>query len=113
MPFIANTPAQQKQMLEAIGVGSIEELFAGIPRELQCGELDIPPGVTEQEARRRISALANKNVTGQTSFLGGGFYDHFIPAGKPAPPRPRKPDFFTSSITSSGVIDFKAFSTEA
>ena len=80
MPFIANTPAQQKQMLDAIGAGSVDDLFADIPRELLCGELDVQPGMTEQEARRRITALAEKNLTGQTSFLGGGFYDHFIPA---------------------------------
>jgi len=80
MPFIANTPPQQQQMLDAIGVKSIDDLFADIPPELLCGELDIPPGITEQEVRRRISALADKNLTGQISFLGGGFYDHFIPA---------------------------------
>ncbi len=84
MPFIANTPAQQRQMLEAIGVESIDDLFADIPPELLCGELDIQPGMTEQEVRRRISTLADKNLTGQTSFLGGGFYDHFIPAAQEA-----------------------------
>jgi len=84
MPFIANTPAQQREMLEAIGVKNIDDLFADIPPELLCGELDIQPGMTEQEIRSRISALADKNITGQTSFLGGGFYDHFIPAAQEA-----------------------------
>ena len=40
-------------------------------------------------------------------------YQLHIPVGKPAPPLPRKPDFFTSSVTWSGVIVFKAFSTAA
>jgi len=80
MPFIANTEAQQREMLAAIGVESIEELFADIPPELLCCGLDIPPGLTEQEARTKMAALAGRNTTGQIGFLGGGFYDHFIPA---------------------------------
>ncbi|MCD6303994.1 MAG: aminomethyl-transferring glycine dehydrogenase subunit GcvPA [Planctomycetes bacterium] len=80
MPFVANTDAQRREMLRAIGVESIDELFADIPPELRCEELDIPPGLPEQEVRRKIAALADRNTTGQINFLGGGFYDHFIPA---------------------------------
>jgi glycine dehydrogenase subunit 1 len=80
MPFIANTDDQRKQMLETIGAKSVEDLFADIPPELRCGGLDIPPGLTEQEVRSRISALGEHNSSGLINFLGGGFYDHFIPA---------------------------------
>ncbi len=80
MPFIANTDAQQQEMLEAIGLSSLEELFATIPSELRCGELHIPPGLTEQAVRRKLASLADHNSTDLISFLGGGFYDHFIPA---------------------------------
>ncbi len=80
MPFIANTDEQRRQMLAEIGAGSVEELFADIPPELRCGELNIPPGMTEQDVRYKVAAMAEQNVTGQISFLGGGFYDHFIPA---------------------------------
>ncbi|MCP4376495.1 MAG: glycine dehydrogenase, partial [bacterium] len=80
MPFIANTDDQQKQMLETIGAKSVEDLFADIPPELRCGGLDIPPGLTEQEVRSRIAALGEHNSSGLVNFLGGGFYDHFIPA---------------------------------
>ena len=38
-------------------------------------------------------------------------YFDFISVGNPAPPRPRRPLFFTSSVTASGDIDFNAFST--
>jgi len=80
MPFIANTEAQQREMLSAIGVESVEDLFADIPPELRCTGLDLPGGLTEQEVRLKIAAMAEKNSSGLTNFLGGGFYDHFIPA---------------------------------
>jgi glycine dehydrogenase subunit 1 len=80
MPFIANTDEQRRQMLAEIGVANAEDLFADIPPELRCGELNLPAGLTEQEVRYRMQALANRNRTGMVSFLGGGFYDHFIPA---------------------------------
>jgi len=80
MPFIANTDTQRQRMLEAIGLKDIEQLFADIPAELRCGELAVPPGRSEQEVRKHLAALAANNTTNLTSFLGGGFYDHFVPA---------------------------------
>ncbi len=80
MPFIANTDAQRKEMLDTIGVTNVEALFADIPPELRCDGLDIPEGLTEQEMRQRLAGLADHNNTGMISFLGGGLYDHFIPA---------------------------------
>ncbi len=80
MPFIANTDEQRRQMLDRIGVSDVEELFADIPPELRSRPLDVPPALTEQEVRHRIAALASHNDAGTISFLGGGFYDHFIPA---------------------------------
>ncbi len=79
MPFIANTDSQRKDMLDALG-WTAEDLFADIPAELHCRELDFPPGMSEQEVRRRMSRLAEKNASHLVGFLGGGFYDHFIPA---------------------------------
>ena len=80
MPFIANTDDQRRQMLAEIGVSNVEDLFADIPTELRCAQLDLPAGLREQEVRGKIASLAGHNVTGMVSFLGGGFYDHFIPA---------------------------------
>jgi len=80
MPFIANTDVQRRQMLEAIGLSSVGELFDVIPPELRCKGMNLPTGLTEQEVGYRIAALADHNTTGLISFLGGGVYDHFIPA---------------------------------
>ncbi|MBN1912353.1 MAG: aminomethyl-transferring glycine dehydrogenase subunit GcvPA [Pirellulales bacterium] len=83
MPYIPNTPQDQQAMLEAIGVGSIDELFKTIPDELRLGrELNLPPALGELELTSHMNALGAANTpAGQTAcFLGGGSYDHFIPA---------------------------------
>ena len=83
MPYLLNTEDDQRAMLDAIGVGSLEELFEMIPSSLQLGRpLDIPPALTEMELAQVMGALSEKNlhVENAVSFLGGGSYDHFIPA---------------------------------
>ncbi len=80
MPFIANTDAQRREMLDAIGVAGVDDLFADIPPALRCEGVDVPEALSEQETRAKLASLANRNTTGLVSFLGGGFYDHFIPA---------------------------------
>jgi len=79
MPFIANTAQQQQEMLGTIGL-SLEDLFSDIPQALRCPSLDLPAGLSEQQVRARLAAIADKDSIGLTCFLGGGFYDHFIPA---------------------------------
>ncbi len=83
MPYIANTPDDQKAMLEAIGVASVDELFAMVPEELRLDRpLELPPALGELELTAHVAALARRNLpAGQTAcFLGAGAYDHFIPA---------------------------------
>lgn len=70
-------------MLAAIGAASMEELFAAVPPSLRLSRpLDLPPAHTEWELERVMRALAQKNATVKThnSFLGGGAYEHYIPA---------------------------------
>jgi glycine dehydrogenase subunit 1 len=70
-------------MLAQIGVESIEDLFADIPRALRLSEpLNLDQGRSEQEVFDELRALAAKNVSTQDeiSFLGAGMYDHYIPA---------------------------------
>ena len=83
MPFFPNTEADRRAMLDAIGVSSIDDLFAMVPAELRLkDELCVLPGLGEMELSAHVAELAARNVpTGQAiCFLGGGSYDHFIPA---------------------------------
>lgn len=79
MPFIANTRQQQEQMLGEIGL-TMEGLFGDIPSELLCRQFNLPAGLSEQQVRNKLAETADKNSIDLTCFLGGGFYDHFIPA---------------------------------
>jgi glycine dehydrogenase subunit 1 len=83
MPYLYNTLGQQREMLQAIGVGSIDDLFAPIPADLRLGRpLDIPEALSEMELDRHMRSLAaaNRHSGELVCFLGGGSYDHFIPA---------------------------------
>ncbi len=81
--YLFNTADQQQQMLEVIGERSIEDLFADIPETLRLKRpLDVPAGLTELELESLTRSLAKRNVAvgDRACFLGGGAYDHFIPA---------------------------------
>ena len=83
MPYIYNTADDQREMLAAIGAASIDELFAPIPADLQLQRpLDLPPALSELELDQHLRQLAARNRhAGQlVCFLGGGSYDHFVPA---------------------------------
>lgn len=80
MPFIPHTHAEQAEMLATIGVDSLESLFADIPRAFRAKELNLPDGLSEMEVRQKLDKTAAKNHTDLTSFLGAGFYDHYIPS---------------------------------
>src|ERR1700682_1803933 len=70
-------------MLERIGVESVPDLFRSIPPELRLDRpLDLPPALTEMELTRHLQGLASRNQSAADAvcFLGGGSYDHFIPA---------------------------------
>jgi len=83
MPYFLNNAADQKAMLKSIGVGSIDDLFTMVPRELRLDRpLHVPPALGELELTSHLGELAAKNDPAGSGvcFLGGGSYDHFIPA---------------------------------
>ncbi len=80
MPFIPHTEQDVEEMLAAIGVAGIDDLFDEIPSALRCGKLEaIPSGLSEMEVSRLMHARARAD--GQPlCFIGAGAYDHHIPA---------------------------------
>jgi glycine dehydrogenase subunit 1 len=83
MSYFANTDADRQAMLEAIGAVSVEDLFASIPSSLRCQRpLEIPAALPELELTQLAQRLAGRNghADSLVCFLGGGSYDHFIPA---------------------------------
>ena len=67
-------------MLAAVGARQISDLFADIPAHLRVDALRMPEGLSESEVYDRLHNLSHRNAHELTCFLGGGFYDHFIPA---------------------------------
>ncbi len=83
MPYIPNTSEDQQAMLKAIGVKSIDELFAMVPADARLNRgLNLPRAMGELELTSHIVSLAGKNLSASCvpCFLGGGSYDHFVPA---------------------------------
>jgi glycine dehydrogenase subunit 1 len=80
MSYIANTESQRREMLSVCGVRSVEGLFADIPKHLRPKSFSQPQGKSELEAMAYFEKLAGQNYAHLTCFVGGGFYDHFIPA---------------------------------
>lgn len=76
--FIAHTDSTRQEMLDAISCSSIEDLFKQIPVSFKNFDMSNP--LSELAAQRKVKALAKKNNTEYTSFLGGGVYNKFIPA---------------------------------
>jgi glycine dehydrogenase subunit 1 len=81
--YTSATAADRAEMLAAIGVDSVEELFEQIPEEVRLGRpLDLPAGIGEAEVYERLAALAARNVDAEQEvcFVGAGMYDHYVPA---------------------------------
>jgi glycine cleavage system P protein (glycine dehydrogenase) subunit 1 len=83
LPFLSLTERDREEMLAAVGVSSVEELFRDIPEAVRFrGELALEPPLSEPEIVAHLADLARRNVdTGrELSFLGAGMYDHYVPS---------------------------------
>ena len=81
--YTSVTEQDLREMLGAIGAGSVEELFEAVPAGVRLDrELDMADGLSEQEVNDHVSALAARNVSteDEISFLGAGMYDHYVPS---------------------------------
>lgn len=78
--YIPHTPDDIRQMLDKIGVNTIDDLFADIPASVRFQrEYDLPEAMSEEEIRAHFKALGEQNKQ-QIIFAGGGAYDHYTPS---------------------------------
>jgi len=80
--YISITDAERAEMLAAIGVGRVADLFADVPEAVRFPELRLPRALSEIELRRELGAMSNRNAnpTTHSMFLGAGAYNHFVPS---------------------------------
>jgi glycine dehydrogenase subunit 1 len=77
--FTPHTEADVQEMLGAVGVETLDDLFADVHPRYE-GEIDLPPALSEYEALTEVDALAKENVSGLPIFLGAGAYDRIVPS---------------------------------
>src|SRR6516164_825507 len=82
MTYVPHTERETREMLAAIGVARMEDLFADVPAAVRFPALKLPPPSSEMEIAADMQALAGRNfgVDPALSFLGAGAYHHFRPA---------------------------------
>jgi len=80
--YIPSTMDEQAEMLAALGIDSIDQLFADIPDEFRNPTLNLPAPLSELEIQQGLGQMAGKNrpLSSGPSFLGAGSYHHFIPS---------------------------------
>jgi len=83
MPFFPNTDEDRREMLKQIGARGLDDLLTNIPASIRLRDgLALPKALSEMEVLKELQGLASQNQGAEAvvSFLGGGAYDHFIPA---------------------------------
>ena len=95
--FVPRSRLEKQEMLKAIGVERFDDLLVDMPDSVRLkGCLDIPPAMSEFEAKRFLRHLAVRNAAPDqwTSFMGGGAYDHYVPSV--VDHISRRPEFYTA-----------------
>jgi glycine dehydrogenase subunit 1 len=82
MVYLPHTEEDRREMLDAIGMGCLEDLVNDVPPEARFPNLDLPPPCSEMEVGQELGELAGRNhrFSSQNCFLGAGTYNHFSPA---------------------------------
>ena len=78
--YIPENREGRADMLAAIGLKGMDDLYAVVPEEVRCGALDLPEGLSEMEVVSRMEVLASENVRFATVLRGAGAYRHHIPS---------------------------------
>lgn len=81
MDFISNKQPQIEEMLQTLGVSSIDELFVDVPRKIKRDSPTEDDGISEYEGIQLMQRLANLNrFPDLENYLGAGCYEHHVPA---------------------------------
>jgi len=81
MDYVPHTPADEKAMLQTIGVRSVEDLFADIPERYKLKRLlHLPQPLSEQELCALMREIGSENKVPEITLMGAGAYNHYIPA---------------------------------
>lgn len=80
MSYIPHSQNDIDSMLSKLGVDKVEDLFRQIPDTLRAKSFALPRGISEQDVLDRLSRLARNNKAIGVSFLGAGYYDHYVPS---------------------------------
>ncbi len=78
--YLSATERETKEMLDSIGVKSLDELFEDVPADLKLKKLNLPAGKSQQETMEIMTALSQKNKVYDIILRGAGSYDHYIPS---------------------------------
>lgn len=79
--YVPHTAEQRAQMLETIGVKSLDDLYKAVPQQMLIGDdLKLQEGLSELEVREKVTAMAEMNKVYKTVLRGAGAYRHFIPS---------------------------------
>lgn len=82
MAYYPHTDQDRAEMLAAIGVNSLDDLFSAVPEQYRFPKLDLPAALSEMEIMRELQAVSSFNAAANeyASFLGAGAYNHFSPS---------------------------------
>src|SRR5437660_12904140 len=80
--FTQLTPQDRADMLQAIGIQRVEQLFEDVPQDVRFPDVHLPPALSELEVARHVAGLAAQNVSVRDwpCFIGGGAYNHYSPS---------------------------------
>jgi len=80
MNYAPHTSEDLSEMLKTVGAASVEDLFSDIKPEFRAKSFKLQNGISEFEVFEYLKKLSGKNSDGFINFIGGGFYNHYIPA---------------------------------
>lgn len=78
--YTPHTDKDLAEMLAAVGVKKLDDLYADAPKGLKVDKINIPEGKSQMLVEKDFAAMAGKNKIYDTILRGCGAYDHYIPA---------------------------------